>query len=131
MATAQAILERAPAGSSIDSTLGELSLTELAALLSYAELFVGPDAGPMHVAAAAGAAVLELGWVPADYPITSRGERTAGRCWSPWTPRAITVRPQAAEFARRSRASDFWQQPIAGLPLDEIEIALDRVLGRH
>ncbi|HET7317952.1 MAG TPA: glycosyltransferase family 9 protein, partial [Nitrospirota bacterium] len=39
---------------------GETSLKERAALASLPELFITPDTGPMHLAAAAGARVLAL-----------------------------------------------------------------------
>jgi len=40
---------------------------------------------------AAGTRVIELGWVPANYPQTSRGRTTAGRCWWPWFLRCYLV----------------------------------------
>lgn len=108
----------------IVSSLGELQLFELAALLSAAELYVGPDAGPMHMAAAAGAPVIELAWVPADYPQTSRGARTAGRCWSPWTSRAITVHPPGALFEERIQR----REHIQGIAPADIDAALAEML---
>ena len=113
----------------IVSTLGELRLFELAALLSAAELYVGPDAGPMHMAAAAGTRVIELGWVPADYPQTSRGGTTAGRCWSPWTARAITVNPPSALFAQRRHLPDFRREHIQGIAPAEVDAALGAMLA--
>jgi heptosyltransferase-2 len=130
-AAAQAIFANAPPGTSVDSTLGELSLTQLAALMSLAELYVGPDAGPLHIAAAVGTAVVELGWAPIDYPTTSRGDGTGGKCWAPWTRRAITVRPDATRFAQRVRAPGFQQQPITDLPTADIDLALAATLGNR
>ena len=39
---------------------GKLSLIELAALLKYCRLFIGPDTGPMHIAHAVGTSVVAL-----------------------------------------------------------------------
>ncbi len=117
------ILEDFPSAR-IVSTLGALRLYQLAALLSGAELYVGPDAGPMHMAAAAGIPVIELGWVPAGYPRTSRGSGTAGWCWSPWTPRGVTVGPDPAVFSRRMGDPDFARQPICGIPTAMLDAAL-------
>jgi hypothetical protein len=127
--TAEAILGRDRPEGVVVSTLGSLKLYELAALLADAEIYVGPDAGPMHMAAAAGAPVIELGWVPPDYPVTSRGNGTGGRCWSPWTRRAITVSPPSAEFARAASSPNFSRQPIQGLTGEDVDRALASMLG--
>ena len=47
---------------------GKLQLDETAALLARCDIFVGNDSGPMHIAAAVGAPVVEVvGW-PSDVP---------------------------------------------------------------
>ncbi len=55
---------------------------ELAAHLSKARLYIGPDAGPKHMATAARTPVVEICFVPADFPALSRGPRTAGASWT-------------------------------------------------
>jgi heptosyltransferase-3 len=125
---AAGILDAFPS-STITAAIGELKLHELAALLAHATLYVGPDAGPMHMAAAAGVPVIELGWVPAEYPRTSRGAGTAGWCWSPWSSRGISVRPQRVVFEQRMAAADFANQPIAGIATAELDAALAQILG--
>ncbi len=112
----------------VTAAIGELKLHELSALLAQASLYVGPDAGPMHMAAAAGIPVIELGWVPAQYPRTSRGAGTAGWCWSPWTSRGISVRPDPTTFARRMATAQFASQPIDGIPTSELDAALTQIL---
>jgi hypothetical protein len=123
-----AILQAFP-GSKITSTLGELSLHQLSGLLSGARLYVGPDSGPIHMAAATGIPVIELGWVPTNYPRTSRGAGTAGWCWSPWSTRGVSIRPDAAAFARRITLPEFAQQPISDIPTGELDAALASALG--
>ena len=123
-----AILQQFPAAR-ITSTLGELSLHQLSGLLSGARLYVGPDSGPIHMAAATGIPVIEIGWVPANYPRTSRGAGTAGWCWSPWSQRGISVRPDPTAFARRMASPEFAQQPISDIPTAELDAALAVALG--
>ncbi len=125
---AAGILEAVPSAK-VTAAIGELKLHELSALLAHARLYVGPDAGPMHMAAAAGIPVIELGWVPAQYPRTSRGAGTAGWCWSPWTSRGISVRPDAATFAHRMGTAEFASQPINGIPTTELDAALTQMFG--
>ncbi len=92
---ATAIIDSIP-DAPVSSAVGELKLHQLSALLSGADLYVGPDSGPKHMAAAAGIPVMELGWVTSSHPRTSRGTGTAGWCWSAWSKRAITVHPDGA-----------------------------------
>jgi len=124
---AAAILQDFPA-SKIRSTVGELNLPELSALLAGARLYVGPDSGPIHMAAATGIPVIELGWVPTHYPRSSRGAGTAGWCWAPWSLRGISVRPDPAAFAARMGSPDFAQQPIRDIATAELDAALTRAL---
>ena len=123
-----AILQDFPAGK-ITSTVGELSLHELSGLLSGARLYVGPDSGPIHMAAATGIPVIEIGWVPVNYPRSSRGAGTAGWCWSPWSTRGTSVRPDPTAFASRMGSPEFAQQPISDIPTAELDAALATALG--
>jgi ADP-heptose:LPS heptosyltransferase len=126
---ATAIIHATPSGR-VTSTVGELNLPQLCALLSGAALYVGPDAGPKHMAAATGIPVMELGWVPSGYPRTSRGAGTAGWCWSAWSGRAITVHPDAAEFVLRTQSPGFATLPVDNLQPAAIDAALDMLLNR-
>jgi ADP-heptose:LPS heptosyltransferase len=112
----------------ITSTIGELGLHQLSALLSGARLYVGPDSGPIHMAAATGIPVIEIGWVPASYPRTSRGGGTAGWCWSPWSTRGVSVRPDAEGFTRHMSDPEFARQPIRDIPTTELDAALAAAL---
>lgn len=60
--------------------VGRLSLPQLAALCVQADLVIGPDSGPVHLAAAAGAQVLVL------FSGTNRAAQ-----WRPWGPRVAIV----------------------------------------
>ncbi len=123
-----AILQAFPTGK-ITSTIGELGLHQLSGLLSGARLYVGPDSGPIHMAAATGIPVIEIGWVPANYPRASRGAGTAGWCWSPWSTRGISLRPDPVAFTRRMSTPEFAQQPISDISTGELDAALATALG--
>ncbi len=82
---AQPVLDALPADARID--LVGLSLTEAAACLERAALFVGNDTGLMHVAAAVGAPTLGL-FGPSDE-----------RHYAPWGERAGFVRTPESHAA--------------------------------
>lgn len=64
------------------SLVGNTTLSELAALCSLAHLYIGPDSGPKHIAAASGCPVIEISHFPAGHQSRARSSDTAGRCWS-------------------------------------------------
>lgn len=126
---ATAIIDASPGGR-VSSTVGELKLYQLSALLSDAGLYVGPDSGPIHMAAATGIPVIELGWVPSGYPRSSRGTGTGGWCWSPWSGRAITVHPDTSGFLTRSRSPIYASLRVDDIAPAAIDDALQSLLGR-
>src|SRR5262249_12674054 len=113
----------------IVSTVGKLRLYELTALLKHARLYVGPDAGPKHIAAAVRTPLVEITWVPADFPALSRGDPSAGACWRAWGTDARLVYPSRQAFERAFEGGDFKNRPIAGIDPDDIDRALDEVLA--
>ena len=129
-ALAAAIIKAVPDGR-VTSTAGELLLYQLSALLSGADLYVGPDSGPVHVAAATGIPVIELDSWPAGHPSTSRGAWTSGRLWSPWSPRSIIVHPDPVGFAARRQSPDYANRPVDDIPLADIDAALEALLGQR
>jgi heptosyltransferase-3 len=99
-------------GSRVINTAGALRMPQLAALLAHARLYVGPDAGPKHIAAAARTPVVEIGWVPDDYPATSRGDLTGGRCWSAWNTEQRTLCPDKEAFLRAREHPHYKERPL-------------------
>lgn len=75
---------------------GTLRLDETAALLEHAELFVGADSGPAHLAAAVGAPVVVLFSGTND-----------SRQWRPWGPMVGVVRHEVA-CSPCHRTECFW-----------------------
>jgi heptosyltransferase III len=111
------------------STTGQLRLPELGALLSKARLYIGPDAGPKHMAAAARTPVVEVCFVPADYPALSRGWRSAGGCWGPWNTSFRSVHPDAATFWQARREASRRPQSIPGISADSLLEAVEGILA--
>jgi heptosyltransferase-3 len=125
---AEALQAHFPGGRVI-SAAGALPLHELAALLAHARLYVGPDAGPKHMAAASRTPVLEISWVPGDYPITSRGDATAGRCWMAFDTLTRIVHPDRETYIHASQRADFNERPIPGIDPEHIELAIRELLA--
>jgi ADP-heptose:LPS heptosyltransferase len=125
---ADLLLENCQRDGRLLSACGRLRLFELAALLANARLYIGPDAGPKHMAAACGTAVLEIGWVPADYPVSSRGPGTAGTCWAAWQTLSRTVGPTAEAFATAAARADFYSAHIAKIDPRELDLRIAELL---
>jgi len=116
-------------GSRVVSTAGALRLPQLAALLAHARLYVGPDAGPKHIAAAVRTPVVEIAWVPEDYPARSRGDLTAGRCWTAWDTQARTVYPDKEAFLRAREHPHYKERLLASFNPQQFECALADLLA--
>lgn len=110
-------------------TCGRLRLFELSALLAHARLYIGPDAGPKHMAAASGTPVMEIGWVPENYPVSSRGPGTAGACWAPWQTLSRTAHPSARAFAVALAGADFYGAPTDGIDPEELSRCVAELLA--
>jgi heptosyltransferase-2 len=128
-ALADALRAAFPADGRIVAAAGTLALYELAALLAHARLYVGPDAGPKHMAAASRTPVVEIAWVPEDFPVTSRGDGTAGLCWSPWDTTSRIVYPDRDAYIRASSQPDYRQRALAGIDQRLVEQAIQALLA--
>lgn len=85
-------LESRLAGNVINAA-GRTSLRETGALLERCHLFVGNDAGPMHLAAAAGLPVIEISCHPLN---GSTGHTNSPARFGPWRAPHIILRPAKA-----------------------------------
>lgn len=111
------VLEVAPPERRID--LIGASIDETAACFERVSLYVGNDSGLMHLAAAAGAPTIGL-FGP-----------TADAIYSPWGPKAVTVRvPRSLEQIRAEEGEDFlssrrnFMEDLAVETVEEAAIAL-------
>ena len=100
--------------------VGRISLTELAAVLERAVLFLGVDSAPMHMAAAVGVPVIAL--------FGPSGERS----WGPWGDGHIVIsspflcRPCGQDGCLGSKRSDCLEAISPG----EVLAAAETLLGR-
>lgn len=110
--------------SEVVSFAGQLSLKELAAVLSKARLFVGVDSAPMHMAAAVGTPVVALFGPSGDVE------------WGPWSvPHRVVsskvhpCRPCGNDGCGGGKVSDC----LTSLPVANVIAAIDDVLkdARH
>ena len=80
-------------GTTVINAVGQTSLREAGALLKRCHLFVGNDAGPMHLAAAAGLPVIEI----SCHPLSGSTEHVNSSArFGPWRVPQIILRPAKA-----------------------------------
>jgi ADP-heptose:LPS heptosyltransferase len=80
-------------GRTVINLAGRTTLRELAALMRRVNLFVGNDSGPKHIAAAAGAPVVEISWHPHS---GSASDPFSPVSFAPWKGRSIVLQPDRA-----------------------------------
>jgi ADP-heptose:LPS heptosyltransferase len=83
-------------GTSIINAVGQTSLREAGALLKRCHLFIGNDAGPMHLAAAAGLPVIEISCHPCHSLGGSNGHVNSPARFGPWRVPQVILRPARA-----------------------------------
>jgi predicted lipopolysaccharide heptosyltransferase III len=98
-----------------------MSFQELAALIEGAAVFIGPDSGPMHVAAALGRPVVAI-WGSSNATV-----------WSPWrTPHVIVQNYYPCNPCPGDRCYAFSQpECVLSVRLEQVSAAVDQVLGRQ
>jgi lipopolysaccharide heptosyltransferase II len=98
--------------------VGRLSLPKLAAVLRRADLFIGADSGPAHVAAAVGTRVLALFSGTNDPPQ-----------WMPCGPRITAVRHAPACTPCHREVCAWSDHPcMRGLTVEKVQCAAERTL---
>lgn len=99
---------------------GRLAVTETAALLERADLFIGSDSGPAHLAASASTASVIL------FSGTNRP-----RQWRPWSRRALVLRQKVACHPCHHKVCPLADHPcMAGLGPDRVYRAARRWWAR-
>ncbi len=100
--------------------VGCVSLTKLAAVLRRADLFIGADSGPAHVAAAAGTRVLAL------FSGTNDPQQ-----WMPWGARVAVVRHAPACSPCHREACAWADHPcMRGITPERVARATTEMLGQ-
>lgn len=117
MPRAEALRTEDPA--SILSLVGKINLIELRLLIARARLFVGPDSGPMHIAATTGTPIVALfgPTLPANF--------------APWKAEATLLeKPLACRPCRQRRCVSQDFRCLLTITPEEVYAACERYLGR-
>ena len=117
-------LESRVAGNVINAA-GRTSLRETAALLKRCHLFVGNDAGPMHLAAAAGLPVIEISCHPLN---GSTGHTNSPARFGPWRTPHIILRPAEALDPCRDACISEQAHCICGISVGQVKEAAASLL---
>jgi ADP-heptose:LPS heptosyltransferase len=103
---------------------GTLTLRQTAAVLGHCALYLGCDTGPMHLAAAAGASVVEISCHPLEGDPS--GEYSPLR-FGPWKTPAIVLQPRAVSPCTSTCSADE-AHCILGISVDDVMDAANRLL---
>ncbi|HXG51451.1 MAG TPA: glycosyltransferase family 9 protein [candidate division Zixibacteria bacterium] len=121
-------LQQVLARNCIDIT-GRTTLRQLGALLRRCTLYVGNDAGPMHLAAAAGIPVVGLFCHPKGGSAASANSPTRFR---PWCARSVVVQPPAARPPCVDECVALEAHCILGIRLEDVKGAVFSLMSeRH
>ncbi len=104
---------------------GSLTLRETGALLERAQLTVANDSGPMHVAAAAGSAVVEISCHPRN--ADANHENSPVR-FGPWTRACVVLGPEAPTEPCRRGCEQNHAHCILGVSAEEAKAAAESLL---
>ena len=106
---------------------GETTLRQTAALLEHTRLVVANDSGPMHVAAAAGAAVVEISCHPATGEHNHSNSPTRFR---PWTEEYAVLQPPGASTPCEAGCEWHEAHCILNVSCDIVKEAVTSILER-
>jgi lipopolysaccharide heptosyltransferase II len=107
---------------------GEMTLRQTGALLEHVPLVVANDSGPMHLAAAAGAAVVEISCHPTSgNPLHSNSPAR----FHPWAKEYVVLQPPQA--AEPCASSCEWHEAhcILGVTVEAVQEAARTLLARR
>jgi len=115
-------------GAAAFSFAGETTLRQTAALLEHAQLMVANDSGPMHLAAAAGAAVVEISCHPVG---AGQSHPNSPVRFHPWTAEYLALQPEKPSEPCSSACN--WYEPhcILGVSVDAVHEAARTLLQRR
>jgi heptosyltransferase-2 len=113
-------------GSTAVNVSGGMTLRQTAALLMQTRLMVSNDCGPMHLAAAAGAAVLEISCHPVG---GDPGHANSPVRFRPWTKQHAVLQPREPIAPCTSACEWHDAHCILGVSLDAARIAVRTLLA--
>ncbi|MCH8028471.1 MAG: glycosyltransferase family 9 protein, partial [Candidatus Dadabacteria bacterium] len=109
------------------NTVGVTTLRQAAALLKRCDLFIGNDAGPMHMAVAVGTPVVELSCHPVSgSPFSANSPRR----FSPWGVHSIILQPEIAVGPCLDHCIAHSPHCIKGIAIEQVKYAAADLLLR-
>lgn len=112
-------------GTRVINAAGQTSLREAGALLKRCRLFVGNDAGPMHLAAAAGVPVIEI----SCHPVAgAAGHANSPARFGPWRVPHVILRPAAALGSCTDACHSDLAHCIRGVSVGQVTAAMASIL---
>jgi heptosyltransferase-2 len=115
-------------GNSAVTFAGETTLRQTASLLSHVRLIVANDSGPMHLAAAAGVAVLEI----SCHPVGGDPKHAHSPVrFHPWTTEYAVAQPNNALLPCDSHCE--WHEPhcILGVSVNSVHEMAQKLLRQR
>lgn len=109
----------------IDCT-GTTTLRQTAALLKRCTLYVGNDAGPMHIAAAAQIPVVELSCHP---KLGSERSANSPLRFGPWNTRAVIIQPASERAPCVEECGATVAHCILGISVEQVKVVLSDLLS--
>lgn len=113
-------------GNTVINAVGQTSLREMGALLTRCQLFVGNDAGPMHLAASAGLPVIELSCHPFG---GSTAHVNSPSRFGPWRVPQIILRPDKALDPCSDACISHLAHCIQGVSVERVKEAMTTLLS--
>lgn len=115
-------------GETVINVVGQTTLRQAGALLKRCQLFVGNDAGPMHLAAAAGVPVVEISCHPQDGdPLHYNSPRRFG----PWGVPHRILQPETAREPCSKGCLAGQAHCIASIGIGQVKEAMLAALSGH
>jgi heptosyltransferase-2 len=109
------------------NVVGQTSLREAGALLKRCHLFVGNDAGPMHLAAAAGLPVIEI----CCHPLSgSPGHANSPARFGPWRVPRVILQPAKALDSCSDACVSSLAHCIRGVSVGQVKEAAASLMPR-
>jgi heptosyltransferase-2 len=104
---------------------GGLSLRQTGALLEQTQLTIANDSGPMHLAAAAGSAVVEISCHPKN---GDANHENSPLRFAPWTQESTVLQPESPMAPCRNGCEQNHAHCILGVTTPQVEVAGETLL---
>jgi ADP-heptose:LPS heptosyltransferase len=113
-------------GAAAGSFAGEMTLRQTAAILEHTPLVIANDSGPMHLAAAAGAAIVEISCHPTS---GEPGHANSPQRFGPWVQGCVVLQPIEATEPCTSACGGDEAHCILGVSVEMVEAAARKLLA--